>query len=587
MVTSADVCMSGPRRVAPRRRSRATVAFASLVGLLFAGAAMPAQAGGAVTQPQPGVVAQALPAATVGHAVSQGVTPEAAAGAYVEAVYQDLFGRGVDPSGLRTWTSLLVQGTPRTAVADSITNSGEYRTRLLNGAYATYLNRTADPDGLQHWLDQLGRGLTIQGVEAGFLASLEKYQSAGGTPRGWVASLYRDVLGRAAGADEVTWWTRVLEGGLSRTDVALGFLRSTERLSTVVDRHYRELLGRSADSSGLRTWVTAIQHGTRLETIIAQLVASQEYGLLHNAWSDTAGPTAAATAKPGPTNTGVPAGTQLRPHYGDIVVTQPGTVIDGLDVFGFITVRTTDVTIRNSRVRGSGPGSFNTGLINANHRDVRRLVIEDVTLVPDHPSVWINGVIGHDFTARRVNTYHVVDGFNIYNIHGTAANVRVESSWVHDLAYFSPDPNHSDNRTHNDAVQIQGGSNVQIVGNMLSAWLATSVGTQNYRYPEAGFGVIVTPNVNAVTASRIDANWFDGSYIPVKVITKPAIGPMNFGQINGNRFARTMRNVPMNGVNQWFTVLMMPEITAETVGNVYDDGSPVVVRRDSGTGTAP
>jgi PKD repeat protein len=322
--------------------------------------------------------------------------------------------------------------------------------------------------------------------------------------------------------------------------------------------------------------------------VVARFAAVQVNGVLAPAAAPAPAPVPGGRVKPDGSNTGVPAGIQLRAHHGDIVVTQPGTVIEGLDVFGFITVRTSDVTIRNTRVRGSGPGSFNTGLINANHRDVRNLVIEDVTLLPDFPSVWINGVIGHDFTARRVNASRVVDGFNIYNIHGTAANVRVESSYVHNLSYFSPDPNHSDNQTHNDAIQIQGGSNITIVGNTLSAWLAKDVGTQNYRHPQAGFGIIVTPNVNAVSNSRIENNWFDGSYIPLKIESRSKVGPMNVGRINRNRFARDMRNVPMNGVNQWFTILMTPDTTAETVGNVYDDdNSPVQVRRDSGTRTAP
>ena len=296
---------------------------------------------------------------------------------------------------------------------------------------------------------------------------------------------------------------------------------------------------------------------------------------------------APGAVKPGAGNTGVPAGTTLKVHRGDLVITTPGTVIDGLDIYGFVTVKAANVTIKNSRVRGSGPGSFNTGLINANHSAVKNLLIQDVTLVPDYPSVWINGVLGHDFTARRVNTYNVVDGFGIYNINGPAANAVVESSWVHDLSYFSPDPNHSDNQTHNDAIQIQGGTNITIVGNYLSAYLSKSAGTQNYKYPQAGFGVILTPNVNAVSGSKINNNWLDGSYIPIKLTTGKK-GPMNFGQVNNNRFARDMRNTPMNGVNQWFTILMTPDMTAEPHGNDYvDNGTPITVRYDSGTSTAP
>ena len=291
--------------------------------------------------------------------------------------------------------------------------------------------------------------------------------------------------------------------------------------------------------------------------------------------------------RPSGVSTGVPVGTVLRAYHGDLVITTPGTVIDSLDVFGFVTIKAANVTIKNSRVRGSGPGSTNTGLINCTSAAVVNAVIQDVTLVPDYPSVWLDGVIGHDFTATRVNTSGVVDGFGVYNTGGPAANVTIASSWVHDLSYFSPDPNHPDNQTHNDAIQIQGGSNIQVVGNELDAYLSTSVGTQNYPYPQAGFGVIVTPNVSPVTGSRIDHNWITGSYIPIK-LTTGTWGATTFGEVNDNRFAHDMRNVPMGGVNQWFTILMTPDTTATTTGDVYDDtGTPVTVRHDSGTTTAP
>ena len=293
------------------------------------------------------------------------------------------------------------------------------------------------------------------------------------------------------------------------------------------------------------------------------------------------------SVRPSGGSTGVPVGTVLRAYHGDLVITTPGTVIDSLDIFGFVTIKAADVTIRNSRVRGSGPGSTNTGLINCTSAAVKNAVIEDVTLAPDYPSVWLDGVLGHDFTAVRVNAYDVVDGFGVFNTTGPAANVTIASSYVHDLSYFSSDPNHSDNRTHNDAIQIQGGSNIQVVGNYLEAYLSTSVGTQDYLYPQAGFGVIVTPNVGPVTGARIDKNWITGSYIPIK-LTTGTWGATTFGEVNDNRFAHDMRNVPMNGVNQWFTILMTPDMTATTTGNVYDDtNTPVTVRHDSGTTTAP
>ncbi|HUX70066.1 MAG TPA: DUF4214 domain-containing protein [Cellulomonadaceae bacterium] len=509
---------------------------------------------------------------------------------YVTSVYRDLFNRAPDPSGLATWTQSINAGTPRIAVANAITSSAEYRSGLIVDSYRTYLNRAPDAAGLQSWLASMNRGLAVQSMEAGFVGSAEYYARAGGTDATWVAQLYRNVLGRAAASQEISFWTGQLKRGLSRAGVASGFLYSTEHLSAVIDGDYVHLLGRHIDPSGQATWVGAIQHGSRIEQVIGGIIASSEYMLGHGgstAATPVASSSASAGVRPSGVSTGVPVGTVLTAYHGDLVITTPGTVIDSLDVFGFVTIKAANVTIKNSRVRGSGPGSFNTGLINCTGAGVVNAVIQDVTLAPDYPSVWVDGVLGHDFTATRVNTYGVVDGFGVYNTSGPAANVTIASSWVHDLSYFSPDPNHPDNQTHNDAIQIQGGSNIQVVGNELDAYLSTSVGTQSYPYPQAGFGVIVTPNVAPVTGSRIDHNWITGSYIPIK-LTTGTWGATTFGQVNDNRFAHDMRNVPMNGVSQWFTILMTPDTTATTTGDVYDDtGAPVTVRHDSGTSTAP
>lgn len=197
--------------------------------------------------------------------------------AYVTSVYKRLFGRAPDPTGLATWTTALTTGTPRGAVADAITSSTEYRSRLITGSYRSYLGRSPDPQGLQHWLRMMATGMTIQEMEGGFVASPEYYQRAGGTPDAWVRQMYRDILGRSASATEVQHWVGVLARGGSRSGVAMGFLLSTEHLTTVIDGHYRHLLERSIDPTGRAGWVTAIQRGTRVEVVIAGIIASPEY----------------------------------------------------------------------------------------------------------------------------------------------------------------------------------------------------------------------------------------------------------------------------------------------------------------------
>ena len=48
---------------------------------------------------------------------------------------------------------------------------------------------------------------------------------------------------------------------------------------------------------------------------------------------------AAAAVKPSSSTTGVPAGTSLTRHNGDIVVTTPGTILGALDIYGFVKIR--------------------------------------------------------------------------------------------------------------------------------------------------------------------------------------------------------------------------------------------------------
>ena len=56
---------------------------------------------------------------------------------------------------------------------------------------------------------------------------------------------------------------------------------------------------------------------------------------------------------PDPTNTGVPAGVSLRAS-GSLTITQPGTVVSGLQVTGTIDVLASNVTIENTRVIQDG-----------------------------------------------------------------------------------------------------------------------------------------------------------------------------------------------------------------------------------------
>ncbi|GAB3816807.1 hypothetical protein GCM10028820_16690 [Tessaracoccus terricola] len=56
---------------------------------------------------------------------------------------------------------------------------------------------------------------------------------------------------------------------------------------------------------------------------------------------------------PGPSNTGVPEGTNLTPWTGDCTITEPGTVIDSKLVECNLRIRAADVVITRSQIHGS------------------------------------------------------------------------------------------------------------------------------------------------------------------------------------------------------------------------------------------
>jgi len=196
---------------------------------------------------------------------------------YIAQVYRDLFFRLPDATGLAGWTTALLNGTPRVGVANGITYSTEYRSSMITDVYWQFLGRGPDAAGLAGWLRAMEGGMTVAQMQSGFIASPEYYAAAGGTPAGWVAALYGDVLYRAAADVEIQSWVAVLAAGGSRSQVAMGFLLSPEHLTDVVTDYYWWLLGRDLDPTGKAAWVAILGAGGRDETVIGAIIASDEY----------------------------------------------------------------------------------------------------------------------------------------------------------------------------------------------------------------------------------------------------------------------------------------------------------------------
>lgn len=202
--------------------------------------------------------------------------------------------------------------------------------------------------------------------------------------------------------------------------------------------------------------------------------------------------------KPAAGTTGVPAGTKLRVHKGNIVVTKAGTRLDRMDIHGFVRVKAPNVTIANSIVRGGKNPTTAQGVIT--NYGYKNLLITDTDVRTSYPSVYLDGIKGWDFTARRV---HVVGGVDSIKIHGD--NVTIADSLLENTKWFASDPYQKGGPTHNDNVQILKGRNLKITGNTIR-------GAQN-------FAVLGAANQGAVPNLTVRANWLDGGHCTLKLQT--------------------------------------------------------------------
>jgi uncharacterized protein YjbI with pentapeptide repeats len=90
--------------------------------------------------------------------------------------------------------------------------------------------------------------------------------------------LYQDMLGRSIDSSGVRTWAGYLErDGRSLNDVRREIARSPEA-QAAINQIYREVLGREADPSGMKTWTTVLARGWSLQKVRQEIVRSANAG---------------------------------------------------------------------------------------------------------------------------------------------------------------------------------------------------------------------------------------------------------------------------------------------------------------------
>ncbi|MCU1569994.1 MAG: Parallel beta-helix repeat protein [Naasia sp.] len=214
-----------------------------------------------------------------------------------------------------------------------------------------------------------------------------------------------------------------------------------------------------------------------------------------------------------------PSNDALKVVQGNITITKAGTVLDSVDLHGRVIVKAADVTIRNSIIRGADGGERGA-LVNA-LAGAPRLKILDTEIAATVPNYYVNGIMGFNFELRRVNIHSVID-----QVHLTGGNVTIDDSWLHGNLHYSPDPNHSDNKSHDDNVQIQAGSNIRITNSILS-------GSHNA-------AIMITQGSGVVSDVLVSGNRFADGGCTVNIAQGPR-GPLSGITLKDNVFELTMQ----------------------------------------------
>ena len=202
---------------------------------------------------------------------------------------------------------------------------------------------------------------------------------------------------------------------------------------------------------------------------------------------------------PDAASTGVPAGTRLT-RTGDVVVTEPGTVLSGL-AMGCLTVRAADVVVRRSRITCTDGRQLAVAL-----SDAEGFVMED-SEIDGGDGGTENAVGWGGYTLRRVEVRGTQDGPRL------GYDATVVDSWIHGLVRHDG--------VHTDALQSTSGERILVRHNTLdprsagdddflnsAVQLGTETGTKRLRdvvfeknYVDGG-----TYSVNVKCSANIDSS---------------------------------------------------------------------------------
>jgi hypothetical protein len=219
---------------------------------------------------------------------------------------------------------------------------------VASDLYQDTLGRAPDAAGLAYWSQRLLADEAIFRLEAGFWASPELYQRAGGTDTGYVDRLYAGILGRGADAAGRDYWVGRLAAGVRRSTVALRFLNTPEVRGAKADALFRILFDRPASRAERAEW------GPLLVTLgdAGRLVASR----LYRTFVSPPPPGPECTLTPVPGTEGLYGATRMSDDGARVVFASEADGIVAADTDGAWDVFEWDAGTGVTTLLSTGPG---------------------------------------------------------------------------------------------------------------------------------------------------------------------------------------------------------------------------------------
>lgn len=193
-------------------------------------------------------------------------------------LYQEVFGRDIDQSGLATYTAELHEGRSLGSIRRTLLASDEFRNRInqlaqqdraqaINVLYQSALGRPLDPDGRKTYVDNTSIPITtvIQAVSESDEFRLSYLENSENRHATKIEQLYRELNGGEIDSKQLAEYSRRLAQGDSLTSFGVDMLQSPavqQRLDGM-DRMqairllYKVILGRDIDRSGYQSFSVA------------------------------------------------------------------------------------------------------------------------------------------------------------------------------------------------------------------------------------------------------------------------------------------------------------------------------------------